>query len=69
MKKQKEKIEGTIIDVFPDLKFKVKTKDGSEIFAYLSGKMRLHKIKILGGDIKFFHDFPDSVQRILLVIN
>ena len=50
MKKQKEKIEGTIIDVFPDLKFKVKTKDGSEIFAYLSGKMRLHKIKILGGD-------------------
>jgi len=38
------------MDTHPDLRFKVKMDSGKEIFAYLAGKMRLHKIKILCGD-------------------
>jgi translation initiation factor IF-1 len=50
--KKKEVIrkKGIIIEALPDTTFKVKTEDGDEILAYLSGKMRLHFIKVVPGD-------------------
>jgi len=42
--------EGVVIEALPSALFKVKLKDGEEILAYLSGKMRLHRIKVLVGD-------------------
>ncbi|QQR93330.1 translation initiation factor IF-1 [bacterium] len=55
MKNQEDKFlfEGTIIDVLPEGKFKVKVKiEDTELdmFCYESGKMRLHYIKIVSGD-------------------
>lgn len=50
MKTDKPKKEGTVIETLPDTKFKVKLDDGQEILAYLSGKMRLHYIKVMLGD-------------------
>jgi translation initiation factor IF-1 len=44
------KKEGVIVEAFPSLMFKVKLADGEEVLAHLSGKMRIHKIKILTGD-------------------
>ncbi|MDR3186209.1 MAG: translation initiation factor IF-1 [Christensenellaceae bacterium] len=42
--------EGVIIEVLPATKFKVKLVNGHIITAYLSGKMRVHYIKVCEGD-------------------
>ena len=44
------KAEGTVEKLLPSAKFKVKLDNGKTIRAHLSGKMRMHKIKILPGD-------------------
>jgi len=44
------KKKGVIIEGFPNATFKVKLEDESEILAYISGKMRINRIKILPGD-------------------
>lgn len=42
--------EGRVCEVLPNLKFKVKLENGHIITAYLSGKLRMHYIKIVEGD-------------------
>jgi translation initiation factor IF-1 len=41
---------GQVTEILPDLKYRVALDDGREILAYLAGKMKLHKIKVLVGD-------------------
>jgi len=41
---------GTVIESLPSTLFRVKMDNDEEILAYLSGKMRLHRIKVLIGD-------------------
>jgi translation initiation factor IF-1 len=43
-------IEGTITEALPNANFKVQLENGHEILAHISGKMRMHYIKILPGD-------------------
>ncbi|GBE02089.1 translation initiation factor IF-1 [bacterium BMS3Bbin06] len=43
-------VQGAILEALPNAKFKVKLDNGQEILAYVSGKMRMHFIKILPGD-------------------
>lgn len=38
------------MEALPNTLFKVKLENGREQIAYLSGKMRLHRIKVLIGD-------------------
>ena len=45
-----ENVKGTVIEALPETMFKVLTDDGSEILAYLAGKMRMNRIKVLVGD-------------------
>ncbi|MEZ0322768.1 MAG: translation initiation factor IF-1 [Hydrogenothermaceae bacterium] len=54
-KQQQEKekgivIEGTILEALPNAMFKVQLDTGHEVLAHVSGKMRMHFIKILPGD-------------------
>ena len=42
--------QGTVNQVLPDTRFLVTLENGHEITAYLSGKMRKHRIRILAGD-------------------
>ncbi len=44
------RLDGIVTESLPSAKFKVELEDGRVIFAYLSGKMRMHFIKILVGD-------------------
>lgn len=44
------RLEGEVIDALPSAMFKVRLEGGREILAYLAGKMRMHRIKILVGD-------------------
>ena len=43
-------LEGTIIDALPNAMFKVKLENDHEIIAHISGKLRMHFIRILPGD-------------------
>ncbi|MCE5194604.1 MAG: translation initiation factor IF-1 [Nitrospiraceae bacterium] len=43
-------VEGTIVETLPNAMFRVKLEKGQIILAYVSGKMRMHFIKILPGD-------------------
>ena len=42
--------KGVITEALPSTLFRVKMEDETEILAYLSGKMRMHRIKVLIGD-------------------
>lgn len=49
--KDKQVKEGIVIEAFPNTLFKVKnTDDQAEVLCFLSGKMRLHRIRVLIGD-------------------
>jgi len=41
---------GEVIEALPSVQFRVKLEDGKEVLAYLSGKLRMFKIRILPGD-------------------
>ena len=41
---------GEVIEALPSVQFRVKLEDGKEVMAYLSGKLRMFKIRILPGD-------------------
>lgn len=41
---------GTVIEALPNTLFKVEKEDGDIILAFLSGKMRLNRIRVLIGD-------------------
>ena len=42
--------EGIILEALPNANFKVKLSNGHVILAYISGKLRMHYIKIIPGD-------------------
>jgi len=43
-------VEGVVDEALPNTLFRVKLSDGEVVLAYLAGKMRLHRIKVLVGD-------------------
>lgn len=43
-------VEGTIIEPLPNAMFRVELDNGHKVLAHISGKMRMHFIKILPGD-------------------
>jgi translation initiation factor IF-1 len=42
--------EGTVVEILPDARFKVRLDNGHETLAYTSGKMKKNRIRILAGD-------------------
>lgn len=49
-KKDKQIIAGTVEEALPNALFRVITEDDTEVLAYIAGKMRMHRIKVLVGD-------------------
>ena len=43
-------VEGTVLEKLPNAMFQVELENGHVITAHISGKMRMHYIKILPGD-------------------
>jgi len=41
---------GTVIEALPNTLFRIELEDGKVLISYLSGKMRMHRIKVLIGD-------------------
>ena len=49
-KKEVIAVEGTVIETLPNAQFKVELENGHVVHAHISGKMRMHYIRILPGD-------------------
>ena len=43
-------LEGTVLEALPNAMFRVELENAHKILAHISGKMRMHYIKILPGD-------------------
>jgi translation initiation factor IF-1 len=49
-KEEAIEVEGTIVEPLPNAMFRVELENGHKVLAHISGKMRMHYIKILPGD-------------------
>ena len=49
-KEEAIEVEGTIIEPLPNAMFRVELDNGHKVLAHISGKMRMHYIKLLPGD-------------------
>jgi translation initiation factor IF-1 len=43
-------MEGVVSEVLPDTRFRVGLSNGHNVIAYVSGRMRKHRIRLLAGD-------------------
>ncbi len=62
-KEEKIEVSGKVIEALPNTMFRVEIEGGHKILAYLSGKMRMHYIKILPGDIVKVELSPYDLTR------
>lgn len=47
---QKDTVAGVVTEALPNTLFRVKTSEDKEILAYLAGRMRINRIRVLVGD-------------------
>ncbi|MCF7802521.1 MAG: translation initiation factor IF-1 [Candidatus Marinimicrobia bacterium] len=57
------KVDGTIEENLPNASFRVRLDNGHEVLAHISGKMRMHYIKILPGDKVMVELSPYDLSR------
>ena len=43
-------VEGKVLETLPNAMFRVELENGHKVLTHISGKMRMHFIKILPGD-------------------
>ncbi|MDR1775550.1 MAG: translation initiation factor IF-1 [Actinomycetes bacterium] len=56
-------LEGTVIEPLPNAMFKVELENGHKVLAHISGKMRMHYIRILPGDKVIVEVSPYDLTR------
>jgi translation initiation factor IF-1 len=56
-------IEGTVRETLPNAMFKVELDNGHQVLAHISGKMRMHYIRILPGDRVLVELSPYDLTR------
>ena len=55
--------EGTVTQVLPGTMFRVELPNGHRVLAHISGKMRLHFIRILPGDKVMLEVSPNDLSK------
>ena len=56
-------VEGKVIEPLPNAMFRVELPNGHRVLAHISGKMRMHYIKILPGDKVIVELSPYDLSR------
>ncbi len=56
-------VEATVVEALPNAQFKVKLENGVTIHAHVSGKIRMHYIRILPGDVVTVEISPYDLTR------
>jgi len=62
-KKDSIEVEGTVLEALPNAMFKVELPNGHQVLGHISGKMRLHYIKIVPGDKVLIELSPYDLGR------
>ncbi|MBE9501779.1 MAG: translation initiation factor IF-1 [Dehalococcoidia bacterium] len=62
-KKEAIEVEGTVLEPLPNTMFRVELANGHKVLAHISGRMRLHYIKILRGDRVLVELSPYDLTR------
>ena len=68
VKKDAIKLEAKVIDALPNAMFKIELENGHQILAHVSGKMRIHFIRILPGDTVTVEMSPYDLSRGRIVL-
>jgi len=50
MSQEQPTVKGLVTEVMPNTLFRVEMENGNKIVAYLAGKLRMHRIRIMTGD-------------------
>jgi translation initiation factor IF-1 len=50
VKEEKKGVQGVVIEALPDTLFKILLEDETEKLAFLSGKMKMNRIRVMVGD-------------------
>lgn len=56
-------LEGTVVETLPNAMFRVELDQGMKVLAHISGKMRMHFIRILPGDKVLVELSPYDLSR------
>ena len=56
-------MEGTVVEALPNAMFRVELDNGHKMLAHISGKMRMHYIRILPGDKVVVELSPYDLNR------
>lgn len=62
-KRERIEVEGKVVECLPNAVFRVELSNGYQVMAHISGKMRLHYIKILPGDTVIVELSPYDLNR------
>lgn len=62
-KKETIEVEGTVLESLPNAMFRVELSNGHRVLAHISGKIRMHYIKILPGDKVLVELSPYDLSR------
>ena len=62
-KEEPIKVEGKVLETLPNAMFKVELANKHQVLAHISGKMRMHFIKILPGDTVTVELSPYDLTR------
>jgi translation initiation factor IF-1 len=62
-KKEVIEVEGTVVEPLPNGMFRVELPNGHKVLAHISGKIRLHYIKVLPGDRVLIELSPYDLSR------
>jgi translation initiation factor IF-1 len=63
VKKDTIRLQATVTDALPNAMFRVELENGHKILAHVSGKMRMHFIRILPGDTVTVEMSPYDLNR------
>jgi translation initiation factor IF-1 len=67
-KKEAIRLQATVLEALPNAMFRVELKNGHKILAHVSGKMRMHYIRILPGDTVTVEMSPYDLNRGRIVL-
>ncbi len=62
-KEEAIEVEGKVVETLPNAMFRVELENGHRVLAHISGKMRMHYIKILPGDKVSLQLSPYDLKR------
>ncbi len=62
-KEEAIRVEGTVLETLPNAMFRVELEGGHRVLAHISGKMRMHYIKIAPGDKVSLELSPYDLSR------